>query len=101
MINVLTAAMLLAQEEGGSEDRSRQAQVYLRRAMFVARRQGAKSLELRAAISLARLLVEQGKESQALELLGEIYSWFTEGFDTPDLQEAQFLLGELTPLASC
>jgi predicted ATPase len=52
-------------------------------------------LELRAALSLARLWQDQGKCAAARQLLAEIYSWFTEGFDTPDLQEAKALLAEL------
>ena len=58
----------------------------------VARRQQAKSLELRAAVSLARFWQQQGKCAEARELLDPIYGWFTEGFDTADLQEAKALL---------
>ena len=58
-------------------------------------KQQAKSLELRAATSLARLWQTQGKEHEAHEMLSEIYGWFTEGFDTKDLQEAKGLLVEL------
>jgi predicted ATPase len=65
------------------------------RALDVARRQEAKSLELRAAMSLARLWQQQGKQAKARELLAPIYGWFTEGFDTADLQEAKVLLEEL------
>jgi class 3 adenylate cyclase/predicted ATPase len=61
----------------------------------IARRQQAKSLELRAAMSLARLWQQQGKKAEAHEMLSEIYNWFTEGFDTTDLQEATALLEEL------
>jgi predicted ATPase len=68
----------------------------LRRALDVARRQEAKSLELRAAMSLARLWQQQGKRAEARALLAPTYSWFTEGFDTTDLQEARALLDELT-----
>ena len=57
--------------------------------------QQAKSYELRAALSLSRLWQQQGKRAEARELLAPIYSWFTEGFDTPDLQEARVLLDEL------
>jgi predicted ATPase len=64
-------------------------------ALEVARRQKAKSLELRAAMSLSRLWQQQGKQEEARQLLSEIYGWFTEGFDTPDLQEAKVLLEEL------
>ena len=65
------------------------------RAVEVAHEQGAKSLELRAAISLARLWRDQGKVQQARELLAPVYGWFTEGFDTLDLKEAKALLEEL------
>ena len=61
----------------------------------VARQQQAKSWELRAAMSLARLWRDQGKVQQARELLAPVYGWFTEGFDTRDLKEAKALLEEL------
>jgi adenylate cyclase len=61
----------------------------------VARRQQAKALELRAALSLARLWQGQGQRAAARQLLAEIYGWFTEGFDTADLQEAHAVLAEL------
>ena len=61
----------------------------------IARRQQAKSLELRAVMSLSRLWQRQGKRAEAYELLAPIYGWFTEGFDTADLQEAKALLEEL------
>jgi predicted ATPase len=61
----------------------------------IARRQQAKSLELRAAMSLSRLWQQQGKRAEAYALLAPIYGWFTEGFDTADLQEAKALLEEL------
>ena len=72
-----------------------EAETWLRRALDVARRQEAKSLELRAAMSLARLWQQQGKWAEAHALLAPIYGWFTEGFDTPDLQDAKTLLEEL------
>jgi predicted ATPase len=59
------------------------------------RRQEAKSLDLRAAMSLAHLWQQQGKQAEAHELLAPIYGWFTEGFDTADLLEAKALLAEL------
>jgi predicted ATPase len=65
------------------------------RALTVARAQQAKSWELRAAMSMARLWRDQGKPQQARELLAPIYGWFTEGFDTRDLKEAKALLDEL------
>jgi predicted ATPase len=72
-----------------------EAEAWLQRALDVARRQEAKALELRAARSLSRLWQQQGKRAEAYELLAPVYSWFTEGFDTADLQEAQALLDEL------
>jgi predicted ATPase len=65
-----------------------------REALAVARRQQARSLELRAATSLARLWRDQGKQEEARELLAPVYGWFTEGFDTRDLKEAKALLDE-------
>jgi hypothetical protein len=65
------------------------------RALDVARRQQAKSLELRAAASLARLWGEQGRRGEARDLLAPVYGWFTEGFDTTDLKDAKALLDEL------
>ncbi len=67
-----------------------------RQAISVARRQSAKTLELRATTSLARLLAEHGKGEEARALLAEIYCWFTEGFDTADLKEAKALLDALS-----
>ena len=72
------------------------AEAYFDRALAVARQQQAKSLELRASMSLARLWRDQGKVHQARELLGPVYGWFTEGFDTRDLKEAKALLEELS-----
>ena len=72
-----------------------EAETWLHRALDVARRQEAKSLELRAAMSLSRLWHQQGNRKEAHDLLAEVYAWFTEGFDTADLQEAKALLGEL------
>ena len=66
-----------------------------RKAITTARSQEAKSLELRAATSLARLCQRQGKLVEAREFLQPVYDWFTEGFDAPDLQDAKALLGEL------
>ena len=70
-------------------------EAYLERALAVARKQQAKSWELRAAMSMARLWRDQGKKQQARELLAPVYGWFTEGFDTRDLKEAKVLLEEL------
>jgi predicted ATPase len=71
------------------------AEAYFDRALAVARQQQAKSWELRAAMSMARLWRDQGKPKQARELLTPVYDWFTEGFDTRDLKEAKALLDEL------
>src|SRR5262249_41526478 len=65
------------------------------KAIEITRKQQAKSLELRAVISLSRLWQSQGKKDEARQLLADIYGWFTEGFDTKDLQEAKALLDEL------
>jgi class 3 adenylate cyclase/predicted ATPase len=72
-----------------------EAEAWLQQALDVARRQEAKGLELRAAMSLARLWQQQGKLAEAHDLLAPIYGWFTEGFDTADLQEAKALLEAL------
>jgi predicted ATPase len=71
------------------------AEAYFERALAVARKQQAKSWELRAAMSMARLWREQGKRDEARDLLAPVYGWFTEGFDTLDLKEAKALLDEL------
>ena len=70
------------------------AEACFERALSVARQQHAKSWELRAAMSLARLWRDQGKVRQARELLAPVYRWFTEGFDTRDLKNAKALLEE-------
>jgi class 3 adenylate cyclase/tetratricopeptide (TPR) repeat protein len=72
------------------------AEVYFERALKIARQQQAKSWELRAAMSMARLWRDQGKRQQARNLLVPVYGWFTEGFDTLDLKQARALLDELT-----
>ena len=71
------------------------AHAYFEHALAVARTQQAKSWELRAATSMARLWRDQGKPQQARELLAPVYNWFTEGFDTRDLKEAKELLDQL------
>ena len=78
-----------------SAEHHTEAEACFRQALDIARRQQAKSWELRTAISLARLWQRQGKRAEARELLAPIYGWFTEGFDTADLQEAKELLDEL------
>src|SRR5262249_22293917 len=93
------------QTEGKSEitaprpwnpDPQGEAEACFLKAIEIAQKQQAKSLELRATISLARLWQQQGRQQEAHELLTDIYHWFTEGFDTKDLQEAKALLEELT-----
>jgi predicted ATPase len=79
-----------------SEPDVRKAEAYFERALAVAREQQAKSWELRAAMSMARLSRDQGKRQQAHDLLAAVYGWFTEGFDTLDLKEAKTLLSDLS-----
>ena len=71
------------------------AETYFARALEVARKQLAKSWELRAAMSMARLLRAQGRRSRARETLTPVYGWFTQGFDAFDLKQAKILLDEL------
>ncbi len=86
----LKGECLLAQT--GKRCKGREAEECFRQALNVARRQQAKSLELRAAMSLGRLWQQQGRRAEAHQMLAGIYGWFTEGFETPDLQEAKALL---------
>ena len=79
-------------ETDGSAESNARVEACLRQAIDVARRQQAKSLELRATVSLCRLLQQQGRGEEGRQMLAEIYGWFTEGFDTPDLQDAKALL---------
>jgi class 3 adenylate cyclase/predicted ATPase len=90
----LKGELLLAQ--GGHQGQTEEVEQCFRQALAVARHQQAKSLELRAATSCARLWQQQGKRKEAHELLSAIYDWFTEGFDTKDLQDAKVLLDELS-----
>jgi predicted ATPase len=87
----LKGELLLSQ----SAENSAEAEASYNQAIEVASSQQAKSLELRAATSLARLWQGQGKHAEARELLEPVYDWFTEGFDTPDLKDAKALLDEL------
>jgi predicted ATPase len=84
--------ILIMRQTGTSQA---EAEGWLQQALDIARRQQAKSLELRAAMSLSRLWQQQGKQAEARELLAPTYGWFTEGFDTTDLREAKALLEEL------
>ncbi len=87
----LKGELLLMQDAGNTVEAER----CFRSAIEVGRRQAGKSLELRATTSLARLLAKQGKHDEARTMLAEIYGWFTEGFDTADLKDAEALLEEL------
>jgi len=80
---------------GIDQSNAHEARRCFERAIEIARNQKAKSFELRATTSLARLLVKQGRREEAHRMLGEIYNWFTEGFDTADLKDAKELLDEL------
>ena len=79
-----------------AENGSAEVELCYVKALEVARAQEARSLELRAACDLARLWAEQGRHSEARDLLAPVYGWFTEGFDTLDLREAKALLDELS-----
>jgi predicted ATPase len=88
----LKGELLLKQDDSNAAE----AQNCFARAIEIARRQSAKSWELRATMSLARLLAKQGRRDEARTMLAEIYNWFTEGFDTADLKDAKALLDELS-----
>ena len=79
----------------GGSNTAAEAESCFRQALDIARVQSAKSWELRAATSLARLWRDQGKRAEARDLLAPVYGWFTEGFDTPDLKDAKALLDAL------
>jgi tetratricopeptide (TPR) repeat protein len=81
---------------GADASNAAEARSCFERAIGIARKQSAKSWELRATTSLARLLAKQGQTDDARTMLAEIYNWFTEGFDTKDLQEAEQLLNGLS-----
>jgi predicted ATPase len=89
----LRGEFLLRQD--GGDAACREAEACFLRALAVARRQQARSLELRAAMSLTRLYQQQNRQAETLPLLAECYAWFTEGFDTPDLREAGALLEQI------
>jgi predicted ATPase/tRNA A-37 threonylcarbamoyl transferase component Bud32 len=86
---------LLLRSAAGGPLPGEEAEACFRQALAVARRQGAKSFELRAAMSLARLFQRQGRASEAFPQLAEVLGWFTEGLDTPDLRDANRLIGAL------
>jgi predicted ATPase len=90
---------LLLKKAEKDDDRAameKEAEACFQQSLAVARRQMAKSFELRTAVSLGRLLKKQGRGSEAKKLLEEIYGWFTEGFNAPDLKEAKLLIEELS-----
>jgi predicted ATPase len=87
----LRGRLLLRRDDSNTAE----AQSCFERAIEIARKQSAKSLELRATMNLVRLLATQGHRDKARAMLAEIYGWFTEGFDTADLKDAKALLDEL------
>ncbi|HKA53188.1 MAG TPA: hypothetical protein VKJ47_05955, partial [Candidatus Binatia bacterium] len=95
----LKGTLTLQSKVQGLRSKVEEAEECFLKAVEIARRQQAKSWELRAVMSLSRLWQSQGKKEEAHRMLAEIYGWFTEGFDTKDLQEAKALLEELTGYA--
>jgi predicted ATPase len=89
----LKAEILLQRNRPGCDD---EAEDCLRQALQMSHERDAKSLELRAATSLSRLLFRRGEKAAACRTLSAVYSWFTEGFDTPDLREAKALIEQLS-----
>jgi predicted ATPase len=89
-------SLLQERREHGARGREQEAETCFSKAIDIAQKQQAKSLELRAVMSLSRLWQQQGKQYEAHRMLSEAYNWFTEGFDTKDLQEAKTLLEELS-----
>jgi len=86
----------ISHRKSGSKSAETEAEKCFLKAIDIARRQSAKSLELRASTSLSRLFQQQGKTAEARQTLSDIYGWFTEGFDTADLKDAKALLDELS-----
>ena len=87
----LKGELLLKQNDSNTEE----PQNCFQRAVEIARKQSAKSFELRATTSIARLLAKQRRRDEARTMLADIYGWFTEGFETADLKDAKALLDEL------
>jgi len=88
--------LMQPREQSSASENQKKAEEYFHQATNIANRQGAKSLELRATMSLSRLSLRQGKRKEAHRMLAEIYSWFVEGFETADLEDAKILLKELS-----
>jgi hypothetical protein len=95
VLNRLKGDLLLKFSAGEKGDRETRAELLFEKAIDIARKQSAKLHELQASTSLARLWQQQGKHDAAHNMLSEVYHWFTEGFDTKDLQEVKTLLEEL------
>ena len=95
-LSVASSQLSVTNPQSPTPNPHAEAEACFQKAIEIARRQQAKSLELRASMSLSRLWQQQGKKEEARQMLAEIYNWFTEGFDTKDLQEAKALLAELT-----
>jgi predicted ATPase len=91
----LKGELILKSQFESHKSQIEEAETYFLKAIKIAQKQQAKSWELRASASLARLWQQQGKETEAHKLLSDVYNWFTEGFDTKDLQEAKVLIEEL------
>ena len=94
-LNRLKGELTLKRPEASNSELQEEAETCFRQALKVARLQSAKSWELRATMSLARLLAKQGRLDEARMMPADIYGWFTEGFDTADLKDAKALLDEL------
>ena len=92
----IKGALTLESQVESHKSKVEEAEACFLKAIEIAQKQQAKSLELRAVMSLARLWQSQGKTTEAQQMLADIYGWFTEGFDTKDLQEAKALIDELS-----
>ena len=95
-LSVVSSQLSVPNAQNPTSKAHSEAEACFRKAINISRKQQAKSLELRATVSLARLWQQQGKQHEAHQMLSTIYNWFTEGFDTADLQEAKALLDELS-----
>jgi len=95
-LSVASSQLSVTNPQSPTPNPQTEAEACFLKAIEVARKQQAKSLELRAVTSLSRLWQQQGKKEEARQMLADIYGWFTEGFDTKDLQDARTLLEELS-----